>query len=191
MVRRISPSLASRLESIYYPPVAEVFLGFRNEQIGRVLDGFGFLVPAKEQRRILGTIWSSSLFDGRAPVGHAALTTFVGGARQPELVALGDNDLRALVLEELGPLLSITGSPVFVSVTRWTRAIPQYNLGYHEVLTAIDEFENANPGVFLCSNFRGGIAVGDCIMSSERTASRILEHLGRRQQSAPPVAVTT
>jgi oxygen-dependent protoporphyrinogen oxidase len=172
------------LASIYYPPVAEVFLGFRNEQIGRDLDGFGFLVPEKEKRRILGTIWSSSLFDGRSPKGHAALTTFVGGARQPQLTDLNDRDLQSMVLEELRPLLSITGDPVFASVTRWSRAIPQYDLGYQKILAAVENAERQHVGLFLCSNFRGGIAVGDCIMSSERTASRIMEFLNRRRESA-------
>ena len=188
MIRGLSPSLSSGLESIYYPPLAEVFLGFRTEQVVRPLDGFGFLVPQKENRKILGTVWSSSLFEGRAPDGHVALTTFVGGARQPELVALEDNDLRAMVLEEIRPLLGITGSPVFASITRWPRAIPQYSLGYLKTLAEIETFEKANPGLFLCSNFRGGIAIGDCITSSERTAFRILEHLGRRQETAPAVA---
>jgi oxygen-dependent protoporphyrinogen oxidase len=177
LLGRIAPDCALRVKQIYYPPVAEIFFGFRAEQVGCPLDGFGFLVPEREKRKILGTIWSSSLFEGRAPGGNVALTTFAGGARQPEVAALDDNELGETVLRELRDIMGIMGSPVFSRIIRWPRAIPQYEVGYGTVLSAIDETEQRVPGLFLCSNYRGGIAVGDCIMSGERTATRVQEFL--------------
>jgi len=168
------------IRGIEYPPVAEVFLGFRRDQIGRELDGFGFLVPAVEKRQVLGTIWSSALFDGRAPVGHVALTSFVGGSRQPALASKSESELVELVLAELRSLMGVTGRPVFTRVARWERAIPQYTMGYQSVVDAIDRLERNRPGLFVCSNYRGGIAVGDCVMSGERIAKRVTEFLGAR-----------
>ena len=179
IVRPMSNVLATALSTIYYPPVIEVFMGFRAEQFKGPLDGFGFLVPARENRSILGTIWSSSIFDNRAPSGHAALTTFVGGARQPELADCGDADLIDLVAKEIHSIMQGEGRPVFSKIVRWKKAIPQYNLGYHEILHAIEGFEISEAGFFLCSNYRGGIAVGDCVMSAERIASKVIAHLGR------------
>ncbi len=75
----------SALLDIEHPPVATVFTGFRREDVTHPLDGFGLLAPQVEHRRILGTLFSSSLFPQRAPAGHVALTTFVGGSRQPAL----------------------------------------------------------------------------------------------------------
>lgn len=177
IVRPIDPAMASVLESVFYPAVAEVFIGIPLAQIGRPLDGFGFLVPEKERRKILGCIWSSSLFPGRAPAGHAALTVFVGGSRQPELVSLGDAELTGIVLAELRDLVGLTGSPSLVSIVRWDRAIPQYRLGYRSVLDAMDRFERNFQGSFFCSNARGGIAVGDCVMSAHATAQKIQDFL--------------
>jgi oxygen-dependent protoporphyrinogen oxidase len=177
IIRPIDPGMASTLSSVYYPPVAEVFVGFPLAQIGRALDGFGFLVPEKEHRKILGCIWSSSLFPGRAPSGHAALTTFVGGSRSPELAALPEAELRLAVLSELRELLGATGEPSIVRIVRWERAIPQYTLGYRSVLDAMDRFELNFQGSFFCSNARGGIAVGDCVMSAHKTAGRIGAYL--------------
>ncbi|MBI4534644.1 MAG: protoporphyrinogen oxidase [Ignavibacteriae bacterium] len=174
-VKPFSRSLADRLNSIYYPPVVEVFLGYRSEQIIRPLDGFGFLVPAKEHRRILGTIWSSSLFPERAPDYHVALTTFVGGSRQPELAHYDDKQIIALVDGELESIMGVRGTPVFSKVIRWERAIPQYNLGYQKIVDAIDRIETTEPGLFFCSNYRGGISVGDCVASGKKMAERILE----------------
>ena len=128
IVASLSGPLPSKLDAIYYPPVAEVFLGFRSEQINRPLDGFGYLIPAKEKRKILGTIWSSVLFPNRAPEGHAALTSFVGGSRQPELFELDDEKLIQTVTQELQSIMSVNGTPVFSKVIRWQKAIPQYNL---------------------------------------------------------------
>lgn len=177
IVKALSPGLSSILDHIYYPPVVEVFLGYLTKDVGIPLDGFGYLIPAVERRKILGTIWSSVLFEGRAPANCAAFTTFLGGTRQPELTQLDDADVLSLVKSELGSIMNITGSPVYTRINRWNKAIPQYNLGYHKVVEAIEACEKENPGLFFCSNYRGGIAVGDCVMSSDRMANQILTYL--------------
>ncbi len=177
----LAPGLADQLAAIYYPPVAEVYFGFREEQCPRPLDGFGYLIPAKEQRNILGTIWSSAIFPGRAPAGHIALTSFVGGSRQPELLAQDDAGLLSTVLAELRSLMGVRGDPVCSRVIRWNRAIPQYNLGYHVVVEAMEDLEREVPGLYLCGNYRGGIAVGDCVKNGKAAAGRIAAALAHNE----------
>lgn len=177
IVSPLFPGLSEVLGSIYYPPVVEVFLGYKKAQMGGSLDGFGFLVPAVENRKILGTIWSSALFEGRAPDGHVALTTFLGGARQPSLAHLNDADALSVVQTELSSIMKVNGPPVYTRINRWSKAIPQYNLGYGRVIQSIEECERKNPGLFFCSNYRGGISVGDCVMSADRTAKEIVAYL--------------
>jgi protoporphyrinogen/coproporphyrinogen III oxidase len=173
LLRPLAGGIAEVLDGVYYPPVAEVFLGFRNAQCSRALDGFGYLIPAVERRKILGTIWSSVIFADRAPAGHFALTTFIGGSRQPELLNNDDATLQAMVLDELGKIMGVTGAPVFSHIERWERAIPQYNIGHSKIMDAIDGLEGRYPGLYVCSNYRGGIAVGDCVMSGKKTAERL------------------
>jgi oxygen-dependent protoporphyrinogen oxidase len=177
LARTLAPSASDLLENVYYPPVAEVFLGFRDDQIGQPLDGFGFLVPAKEKRTILGTIWSSTLFPGRAPESHAALTTFVGGSRQPEVLAASDKKLVDTVTGELRQLMRVSGHPVYAKVIRWEKAIPQYTLGYQSVVDAVERAEAQARGLFFCNNFRGGIALGDCVMNGKLTAEQVVQGL--------------
>ena len=178
IIRSIDPEMAKKLDLIYYPPVAEVFLGFRIQQLNRVLNGFGFLVPEIERRNILGTIWSSALFPHRAPEGCVAFTSFVGGSRQPELVSRSDQEITQLVCGELKALMGVEGEPIFRKIIRWERAIPQYNLGYQETLAAIDRFEQNFQRAFICSNYRGGISVGDCVMRAWSVADHVVEHIG-------------
>jgi oxygen-dependent protoporphyrinogen oxidase len=174
IVQPIDPETAQTLRSISYPPVTEVFLGYANDQIGRNLDGFGFLVPEVEQRSILGCIWSSSLFDNRSPEEHSALTVFVGGARQPDLALLPDGELLRMVESELAALMSVRGAPAYTRITRWDAAIPQYTVGYQRnVLQRIERFEQNFQGSFICANYKGGIAVGDCVMSAKAVAERV------------------
>jgi oxygen-dependent protoporphyrinogen oxidase len=173
LVAPFSSILGKMLERVYYPPVAEVFLGFPTSAFAHPLDGFGFLIPAVEHRLILGTIWSSSLFRGRAPAGHVALTSFVGGSRQPEVLDRTDDALRDLVVNEIRSILGGSGEPVFSRVLRWQRAIPQYNLGYQTLIDAIERLEHDVQGLYVCNNYRGGIAVGDCVMNGRATADRI------------------
>jgi oxygen-dependent protoporphyrinogen oxidase len=173
LLRPLAPAAAAALDAIPYPPVASVASVYRREQVGHALDGFGFLVPEREGRRILGTIFSSVLFENRAPQGTVLMTTFVGGMRQPDLALREEGAIAALVEEELAGLLGIRGAPRSARVTRWRRAIPQYTLGHLERMAAVETAERANPGLYLCANYRGGISVGDCIKSGHAMAERI------------------
>ena len=173
IIRGIDPETANVLKSIYYPPVAEIFLGYRDSVIGTKLDGFGFLVPGREERKILGCIWSSVIFQNRAPAGHAALTVFAGGARQPEMASLEEKELLGLVRQDLADLMNVRGLPEISKIIRWGKAIPQYTMGYGKILQAIDRFEENFRGAYICSNYRRGIAVGDCVMNAKRTAEII------------------
>jgi oxygen-dependent protoporphyrinogen oxidase len=164
------------LHRVEYPPVSVVALGFSRDSVRHPLDGFGMLVPAVEDRHILGTIFSSSLFPDRAPSGRVLLTTFVGGARQPELALLPDDEIERLVRNDLAALLGVEGTPVFRRVIRWPRAIPQYNLGYGEIVSALEKLEAAHPGLHFVGNYRGGIAAGQCI----RNGLRLAEEIGAR-----------
>jgi oxygen-dependent protoporphyrinogen oxidase len=184
MIRALDPGTADLMESISYAPVTEVFVGFKTKQVKRVMDGFGFLVPEKEQRKILGAIWPSSMFPNRTPDDCVALAVFVGGARQPELAMLEESKILDMVLGELRTLMGTDGYPVFVRTTRWKRAIPQYNLGYMNILGSLEEFEQRHPGLFICSNYKGGISVGDCLMSADKRARAVGRYVSKQNQPA-------
>jgi protoporphyrinogen/coproporphyrinogen III oxidase len=164
------PEALSLLGEVEYPPIASVFTGFKRENVAHALDGFGMLVPKTEGRNFLGTLFSSTLFPGRSPAGHVALTTFVGGARQPSLGCLDDDALVRLVLSEMESLLGVRGVPAFVSVRRHARAIPQYNLGYDRFQTACSKAEKAAPGLHIGGNCRDGASLPACLASGRRLA---------------------
>jgi oxygen-dependent protoporphyrinogen oxidase len=177
LIRPISAATSAELASIEYPPVVSLFLGYRQHEVAAPLNGFGFLVPSLEKRNILGCLWSSSLFPHRSPEGHIGLTVFVGGGRQPELTEAGDTELLAMVLRDLETIMQIRGKPVYWSMTRWKQAIPQYVLGHQRVMDTLRNFEQTHRGLFFCSNFRGGISVGDCIQNSESIARQVADSL--------------
>jgi oxygen-dependent protoporphyrinogen oxidase len=168
----------STLSSILHPPVAVLALGFRREQVAHALDGFGFLTPEVERRRVLGVIFSSSLFPDRAPAGHVMLTAFVGGTRDPDFVQADPQTLTARVLDDLRPLLGTRGEPSFRAVQVWPKAIPQYVLGYGRFKEIADDVERRNPGLALAGTYRDGVSLGDAIGSGEQAAARIGELLG-------------
>jgi len=161
------------LRTIPQPPVASVFLGYRREDVAHPLDGFGLLTPAVEQRRILGTLFSSTLFPGRAPAGHVALTTFVGGTRQPELGRAGDRELLDTVQGELTALLGVRGQPVIARVQHWPRAIAQYTVGFQRHKDACAAAEAGAPGLFLGGPCRDGVSLSHCILAGQRLAAAV------------------
>jgi oxygen-dependent protoporphyrinogen oxidase len=169
--------LGDHLASIPYPSVAMVFFGYKKAPLSVALDGFGFLVPRKENKNILGTIWSSTIFSDRAPEGGIALTTFVGGTRQPHIAIKPDTELTELVTKDLRDLMGINVPPDVIVIKKWTQAIPQYNVGYQKIMDAVNDFETCQKGMFLSGNFRGGISVSDCIKQGYALSERIADYL--------------
>jgi oxygen-dependent protoporphyrinogen oxidase len=166
------------LYDVPYPPLSVLALGVDADDVGHPLDGFGMLVPeAESDVRILGTIFSSTLFPGRAPDGQVLLTTFIGGMRRPSLGRASTEDLRAIVMEDLCALLDVTGAPTLVRHIRWPRAIPQYHLGYARVQDAIAALEAAHPRLMLAGNYRQGVSVGDAMDSGAEAADRLASTL--------------
>lgn len=166
---------ASRLfAEVPYAPVAVASYGFRREQVRHPLDGFGFLAPRKESLRLLGCLFPSSLFPGRAPEGHVAIAAFAGGRSDPRTVELDDDALHRRFLEDLDRALGLGGEPVFRHLRRWPRAIPQYEVGHGRFVDAVREIEEALPGLYVGSSFLGGVSVPDCIERATGLAERIL-----------------
>jgi oxygen-dependent protoporphyrinogen oxidase len=165
----------SPFSEIRYPPVASVVLGFRREDVAHPCQGFGMLIPKVEGFRILGTIFSSSLFPNRAPAGHITLTSYIGGERQPDLALRPADELVTLTCEDLRVLLGVKGRPVFRHMTLYPKAIPQYNLGYGRYRELMSAIENQAAGLFLAGHYREGVSLGDSMVSG----CNIIERVGK------------
>jgi oxygen-dependent protoporphyrinogen oxidase len=170
LMATLSPALAEELGAIEYPPVASVAIGFKREQISHPLDGFGFLIPRREGKQTLGTLFSSTLFPDRTPPDQVLLTSFIGGARNPGVAKAQEAELGARVLQEIAPVLGIVGAPVFEKVSFWPRAIPQYNLGYNVRLGRIKQALSQLGGLYARANWVDGISLSDCVRNGRAVA---------------------
>ncbi len=170
-----------RLGEIQYAPVASMVFGFRREDVAHPLDGFGMLIPEVERFSILGAIFSSSLFPGRAPAGHVAITTYIGGTRAPELALAGRDRQVELALADLRKIIGVNGRPVFVNQFAFRQAIPQYNVGFGQFREHMTQLEERAPGLFLGGHFRDGISLGDSIVAGHNAAERIAAFLAARE----------
>ena len=177
LVREHASDAAAALASIEYAPVATVASGYAVAGIGHALDGFGCLVPRKEQRQVLGVLFSSAMFERRAAPGRALLTTFIGGRRNPELPGRPEGEIAALAHAEHAALLGAREAPLFQHVTRWPRAIPQYTLGHLGRVARAEAAQQALPGLHFCANWKGGVSVGDCIQNGHRSAETLITYL--------------
>ena len=172
-----SPQLAHTLSGIAYAPVAVVASTYYRQQVGDPLEGFGFLVPRSEKVRTLGTVWNSSLFPGRAREGSVTITSFIGGATDPDIIQLHEENIAAIVSEENARILGITGPPVEVAVWKFPRALPQYNLGHGHIVETIRDAERNSPGLFFAGNYLEGPAIGKCIESGFHAAEAVRKYL--------------
>jgi oxygen-dependent protoporphyrinogen oxidase len=172
-ISALKPINLSPCSEIRYPPVASVVLGFQREDVTHPCSGFGMLIPRVEGFRILGTIFSSSLFPDRAPAGHLTLSSYVGGERQPDLASLPPDKLVSLVCEDLAVLLGVRGKPTFQHSVFYPKAIPQYNVGYGKYRELMANAEAMTRGLFLAGHYREGISLSDSIVSGCNVADRV------------------
>jgi len=163
LLGQLDSSFESLLTSIEFAAVAVISLGYYKKDVGHSLNGFGFLVPRSAGLRVLGSVWNSSLFPGRAPEGKALLTSFVGGTTDSTAANLTHQELVSLVHREVWAVLSIKNDPVFSNATIWPRALPQYNLGHGGRLAAVANACSRFPGLVLAGNYLRGPAIGSCV----------------------------
>jgi protoporphyrinogen/coproporphyrinogen III oxidase len=166
LVRPFAPEAAAALDSIEHPPLAVLHLAWPLAALRRPLAGFGHLVVPDASRRILGAVWSSGLFPGRAPEGQALLTVFLGGVRDPETPRLPDGRLVDLAVRDLEAEGLVRGAPSLLLATRWERSIPQYTNGHASRMEALARAETRWPGLKFAGNYRGGISVGDVVKAA-------------------------
>jgi protoporphyrinogen/coproporphyrinogen III oxidase len=178
LVRAFAPRAADALAGIAYAPIAIVVSAYRRDDVAHPLNGFGFLAPSVERPRLLGTLFSSTMFEHRSGDGTVVFTSFVGGRRNPALAAASEIELLETVHDELVHLVGAGGQPLMTEVTRWPQAIPQYTFGHRERIGELKRAEQEHPGLFFCANYRGGVSISDCISRGTETAQWVAEHLG-------------
>jgi len=177
LVAGFDKELAGALQSIEYASSAIVVSGHQLKDIAHPLDAFGLVIPAIENRKILAVSFASRKFPGRAPEGRIILRTFVGGAMQPELCQLDDEQLKTLVREELADILGVGGEEDFSLIARFDRAMPQYHVGHLDRVAQIESQAATHAGLALAGNAFHGVGIPDTVHSGRNAAEQVFETL--------------
>ena len=179
MLSDASGELASTLDEIRFAPIAVVHLGYPRAALAPATDGFGFLVAKGEDLRILGAVFESAIWPSRAPAGHALVRCMMGGVRDPDVLALSDDELVAQARRDLSRagVVGFADEPVMTSVVRWPRAIAQYTLGHRERVARAEGL--AEPlGVVLAGSSYHGVSINACAADARRVEHRVATRLG-------------
>ena len=181
LLESFDEEMAKALKEIPYAPINVVNFGYPRQSVTHSLEGFGFLIPSREKREILGTIWTTSVFGGMAPQNHVALKTMIGGAQNPEAAALDDRATIELVRKELRKIMGISADPTFIKIYRYEKGIPQYVIGHGERLGVLEKRLTEHPGLFLTGNAYLGIGLNDCTRNAHLVSDKITEYLKTSQ----------
>jgi protoporphyrinogen/coproporphyrinogen III oxidase len=173
----LDPRLADDIGGIAYSRIAVVSVGFREQDVPRVPDGFGYIAPQNTRRDLIGVQWCSAIYPDRAPAGCVLWRALCGGWNRGDVVDLNDDRLLAAVRAELRLALGVEAAPIFHRIMRWDRAIPQYHVGHLERVARIEERAAQYPGLFLTGNAYHGVAMNDCTEQAQLLAGRIVEYL--------------
>lgn len=180
LIHPFDPQFASLLGRIATAPLAVVCLGYDEATITTErgpLDGFGFLVPPQEGPRILGALWESSIYAGRAPQGKALIRVMIGGATDGDAVDLDDAQLIDIARHDLERTMGIRTAPELARVVHHRVGIPQYTIGHSGRLGRIASLLTNYPGLFLAGNSYRGVSINSCIEDAPAIASRVVDHL--------------
>ncbi len=183
VIRAVDPVAAVDLEGIPVPPVAVVALGFGSDAMASMARGFGVLIARGEGYRMLGNLWESNVYEGRAPAHCVLLRAMFGGAVDPEAATLSDQDLLTLARSEIKRLYGIAANPCFELVVQWSRAIPQYELGHLERVSRIEQRVSALPGLFLAGSGLYGVSFADAADSGVRSGERAVQWLAKVREA--------
>lgn len=173
------PELFTELAAIPSAPLAVVALAYDAAAMGGDPEGFGFLVPRGQGPRILGCLWDSSLFPGRAPAGKVLLRAMIGGAHDPAAVSLDDDTLLEIVRRDLATAMGLRAEPERRWIFRHRQGIAQYEIGHSARLARIGHALQALPGLWLAGASYHGVSMNACIEKSGEQAAEILAYLGR------------
>ena len=186
LLEHLDPEAAMAAGAITAPPVNVVFFGFRREQVGHPLDGLGVLSTKDSRQIISGAQFLSTMYAGRAPKGHVAISAYVGGARNPELARLHDAELAHEVYRELAALLDIKGAPVLQRTRRWMLGLPQYTLGHSARAGVLENTATRVPGLYITGNYLRGVSVANCLIAASETAKHVAQaHIFRDRIKSP------
>ena len=176
LLEPIEPGLAAMLKNIRYVSTATISLGYRraDTQTQHDFNGFGFMIPKKENRQILACTWSSTKFDERAPHDGVLLRLFVGGDDGEHLVNLPDHELLALAQAEVEAAMGVTASPMVHKIFRWPQGNPQYDVGHLERVSEMETLARRIPGLYLTGSAFRGVGLPDCVKSALATVEQIL-----------------
>jgi protoporphyrinogen/coproporphyrinogen III oxidase len=175
VLRDFDRKLAEAFDAIPYAPIIVVATGHRQGDIQHSLDGFGFLIPRTQGMRTLGSIWTSSIFTDRAPEGCVQFRSMLGGAGDPSVLELSDDQLWQTLKRELDPLVGIRNDPAFMRIYRWERGIPQFKLGHRERRTNLEQRVAGHPGLFIAGNAYYGVSLNDCVKMAYRVARQLIK----------------
>jgi oxygen-dependent protoporphyrinogen oxidase len=179
LLEPVDRELADELSAIPYSSSITVNLIYDQAQLGRLPEGFGFLVPSVEGRAMLACTFVHRKFLGRTPPGKAILRAFLGGMKNEFLLAESDAALVATVRRELSEILgtgaiSPSNEPEYAQVSRWRRAMAQYSVGHQERMKRIAARVATLPGLRLAGNAYDGIGIPDCIRLGRQAAKELI-----------------
>ena len=173
ILRGACSELAETLAGIAYAPIVGIAVAVDPARVARKIEGFGFLVPGDQEIPLLGCLFMSQLFPGRAPAGRELLHCMLGGRRYPEAIDLSDDVLHKRVHADLEKTLGLREAPQLLAITRWPRAIAQPDGDHPRRVAAIRQQLAGLPGLELAGAYLDGVAVSDAAASGISAAQRL------------------
>ncbi|UOD34178.1 protoporphyrinogen oxidase [Deferribacteraceae bacterium V6Fe1] len=177
MTKSLNENLSKEFSNIPYAPAFVVGLGFEEKDVEDKLDGFGYLIPAKENRKILGALFTSSIFPERVKNGKKLVRVIMGGDRNRWILDKSDEELLDIAFNEIKDTLKIKNKPESRIFFRWEKAIPQYYIGHLKAVKNIEDIADSIGNFYVGGNILYGVGINDCTKRSYDIVEKFMQNI--------------
>lgn len=172
MLEGLNKEVSEELNKINYAPAFVVGFIFKPEDMEDPLDGFGYLIPHSENKRILGVLYDSSIFPDRTRDGYKIARVIMGGDRNRWVLEKSDDELIRMAYDDIKATLKIKKEPYKIKSFRWEKAIPQYYLNHYKIVESVENFCKKSNDIFIGGNILYGVGINDCTRTSFMNVER-------------------
>lgn len=168
------------LNTIHNASIIAVYVGFDIPDENLPADGTGYIVSGNNDVKCNACTWTSRKWKHTSESGNLLIRVFYKSANPlfKDLKHLSEEEITAIVLDDIKKSLKLNGKPTVVNITKWNDLMPIYGMEHATMVKSLNaQLEEKYPNVLLAGCSYYGVGIGSCIQNGQDTAQKIASQL--------------
>ena len=157
IIKENNKQLSVKLSEMRYSLMAVIIQAWPKKKFSQ--SGFGVLAPRKEKLPILGTLFSSNIFEGRVPKDIFLTKTMIAG----DTSLFKDEEISQMAYNGIRRIYKVNDQPLWSRVYKAEPGLPRYFSGYSDLKDEINKLLDSENNLYLRGWHFTGIGLPDCL----------------------------